>query len=97
MQTFFQKNADISKIKKALVQKDIFPETNYVCVLTYRISSIILTILRRGVILLPPPTSKRTPEKPTQIRVKYHIVFQDQSSDYIGEDKIIDMIEFIVF
>ena len=96
MQTFFQKNTDISKIKKALVQKDIFPETNYVCVLTYRISSIILTILRRGVILLP-PTSKRTSEKPTQIRVKYHVVFQDQSSDYIREDKIIDMIEFIVF
>ena len=96
MQTFFQKNTDISKIKKALVQKDIFPETNYVCVLTYRISSIILTILRRGVILLP-PTSKRTPEKPTQIRVKYHVLFQDQSSDYIREDKIIDMIEFIVF
>ena len=96
MQTFFQKNADISKIKKALVQKDIFPETNYVWVLTYRISSIILTILRRGVVLLP-PTSKQTPEKPTQIRVKYHVVFQDQSSDYIGEDKIIDVTEFIVF
>ena len=63
MQTFFQKNTDISKIKKALVQKDIFPETNYVCVLTYRISSIILTILRRGVILLPPRHLKANPWK----------------------------------
>ena len=36
---FLQKNADINKIKKALVLKDIFSETTYVCVLTYQISS----------------------------------------------------------
>ena len=35
----------------------------------FHVSSIILTKFRQGVIL-PPPTSKRTPKKPTQIRVK---------------------------
>ena len=39
MQIFLQKNADISKIKGALVLKDIFSKTAYVCVLTYQISS----------------------------------------------------------
>ena len=34
----------------------------------FEVSSIILTSFRQGVIL--PPTSKRTPKKPTQIRVK---------------------------
>ena len=46
---------------------------NYMCVLTWQISSIILTSFRqRGVIPLPPPftTSKRTPKNPTQIQVK---------------------------
>ena len=28
--------------------------------------------------------------------LNYHVVFQDQSEDYIGEDEIIDMIEVIV-
>ena len=32
---FLQKNADITKIKKALVLKGIFSETTYVCVRTY--------------------------------------------------------------
>ena len=36
---FLQKNADISKNKKALVLKGIFSWTTYVCVLTYQISS----------------------------------------------------------
>ena len=36
----------------------------------FEVSSIILTGFRQGVILLPPPTSKRAPKKPTQIRVK---------------------------
>ena len=34
---FFTKNADISKIKKALVLKGSFSETTYVCVLTCQI------------------------------------------------------------
>ena len=36
------------------------------------VSSVILTSFRQGVILQPPPlrTLKRTPKKPTQIRVK---------------------------
>ena len=37
---FFAKNADISKIKKALVLKRIFSETKYVGVLTYQISGL---------------------------------------------------------
>ena len=76
MQTFFQKNADISKIKKALVQKDIFPETNYVCVLTYRISSIILTILRRGVILLPPPPQSEPLKSPLRLGLNTILYFR---------------------
>ena len=36
---FLQKNADISKIKKALIPKGRFSETKYVCVLMYQISS----------------------------------------------------------
>ena len=32
---FLQKNADISKIKRALVLKVIFSETRYICVCTY--------------------------------------------------------------
>ena len=35
---FFAKNADISKIKRALVLKRIFSETTYECVLTHQIS-----------------------------------------------------------
>ena len=35
---FLQKNADISKVKRALVLKGIFSETTYVCVLMYQIS-----------------------------------------------------------
>ena len=34
-----KKKAGISKIKKALVLKTIFPETKYVDVLTYKISN----------------------------------------------------------
>ena len=36
---FLQKNADISKIRKALILKDIFPETTLGFVLMYQISS----------------------------------------------------------
>ena len=36
---FYQKTADISKIKRALVLKDIFSETAYMCVLPYQILS----------------------------------------------------------
>ena len=37
------------------------------------VSSVILTGFTQGVVILPPPPppiSKRTPKKPTQIRVK---------------------------
>ena len=33
---FAKKNADINKIKRVLVLKEIFSETTYVCVLTYK-------------------------------------------------------------
>ena len=36
---FFAKNADISKIKGILVLKGIFPETKYVCIDAYQMSS----------------------------------------------------------
>ena len=63
----------INKMKRVLVLKGIFSETTYVCVLTYQFqaSSIILTSFKQegGGGVLPPSTSKRTPKKPTQIRV----------------------------
>ena len=37
---FFAKNADISKIKRAVVLKGIFSENTYECVLMYHISSL---------------------------------------------------------
>ena len=37
----------------------------------FKVSSIILTSFRQGIIFLPPsPSSKLTPKNPTQIRVK---------------------------
>ena len=39
MLIFFKESAGISKIKEVLVLKSIFPETAYVCVLTYQLSS----------------------------------------------------------
>ena len=36
---FLQKNADINKIKEALLSKGIFSETSYVCIFTYQILS----------------------------------------------------------
>ena len=69
MLIFCKKNADTGKFKGILTLKGVFYETIYVCVLTYQISSfsIILTSFRQGVIH---PAAKRTPKKPSQIRVK---------------------------
>ena len=36
---FLQRNAGISRIKRALVLKVTFSETTYLCVLTYQVSS----------------------------------------------------------
>ena len=55
---FFVKKR-ISKIREVLVLKCIFSETTHLCV------------LRRGSFTPSlPPNSKRTPKKPTDIRVK---------------------------
>ena len=67
-----KKNAGIGKLNGALVLKGIFSETTYVYVYLrtkFQVSSIILTSFRQGVIL-PPPTTKGTPEKLTQISVE---------------------------
>ena len=59
-----KKNGDMSKIKGVVVLKGIFSKIAYVCILTYQItyqvSSIILTSFTQG---------KRTPKKPSLIRV----------------------------
>ena len=75
----FAENADISKIKRALVLKGTFSETKYACVLSakFHVYIIILTSFRQGWVILPPPspscptcpTSKRITKKPTQIKV----------------------------
>ena len=69
-----QKNVGISKIKKAWYSKVHFLKL-HMCVYLhakFQFSSIIVTGFRQvegGVILTPPPTSKWTPKKPTQIGV----------------------------
>ena len=47
---FLQKDADISKIKRALVRKGKFSETTYECVLSakFQVSTVTLTSFRRG-------------------------------------------------
>ena len=52
---FLQKNAGISKIKRALVLKGIFSETTCVCTYVptkFHVSSIILMSFRQGIILI---------------------------------------------
>ena len=78
---FFPKNADISKIKRALVRKWKLHMCAYLHA-KFQVSSTVLTRFREEVILPPPssPTSKRSPKKLTHIRVKtrqlfYHNVF----------------------
>ena len=68
-----KKKTDISKIKWVLVL--YFLKLN-ICVYLhtrYQVSNIILiNELRKGVIY-PPPTSKRTPKKPTHIRINIRL------------------------
>ena len=54
---FYQKNVDISKIKRALVLKGIFSETNMRVYLgaKFVVSSIILTNFGQGGNFTPPP------------------------------------------
>ena len=57
----------------------------------FEVSIIILTSFRRGVILpLPPPTSKRIPKKPTQIRDKNHLRKKEQM--HAPTEKLINMV-----
>ena len=55
MVIFLQKSADIRKIKMALVVKGIFLKLNKCVYLRakFKVSSIILTSFRQGVILAP--------------------------------------------
>ena len=90
---FLPKNANIRKIKRALVLKGTFLKTKYVCVLTYQISSSwhIFNRFRQGegvVVITPPSThSKQTPKKSTQAWVKFwHIIWQVRSWIYQAID-----------
>ena len=70
---FFEKSADISKIKEVLVLKGIFSEITYVYVLIYQIFNELNQIkywqvLDKGGNFTP--TSIWTFKKPAQIRVK---------------------------
>ena len=60
----------MSKIKRVLVLKDIFPEATYVRTFKskFQVSSIILTSFRQGSNFTP--TKKRTTKKLTLIRLK---------------------------
>ena len=62
-----KRNADVSKIKRALVLNGKFSKTTYVCA-------------RGGNNFTPAPipsTSKRIPKNPIQIRVKYMVLLLD--------------------
>ena len=65
-------NAEISQIKGVLVLKGIFSETTMCVYLNTKLQvfSINLTRFSQEVILLPFPTVKQAPKKPTQIRLK---------------------------
>ena len=71
MLIYYKKNAGISKVKGALQLKGIFFEATYVSALTYQISSFQHNSneFQTGEIILS-TTTKQTPKKPTQIRVK---------------------------
>ena len=60
MLIFCKKYPDIRKIKGVLLLEAIFSETTYVFVLTYQISSLVLTSFRMAESLLP--TSKPSPK-----------------------------------
>ena len=65
-------NAEISQIKGVLVLKGIFSETTMCVYLNTKLQvfSINLTRFSQEVILLPFPTAKQAPKKPTKIRSK---------------------------
>ena len=72
---FCKKNAGISKSKRAEALKVYFLKLHMGVYLRakFEVYSIILTSFREGIVL-PPPPSKRTPKKPTQIRVNFHLI-----------------------
>ena len=77
MLMFLQKIADISKIKKVLVQEGIFSKTTYLCV-----SSIILTSFRQCAVILPFPPPQNGPLKsPPRLEI---IAFSSGSSGTLG-------------
>ena len=64
---FLPKNADISKIKETLVLK-VYSLELHMCVylrVKFKVSSIILTSFRQGLILSPPPPPTHTPRNET--------------------------------
>ena len=54
----------------------------------FQASSVSLTSFKQGVI--SPPTSKRIPKKPTQIRVKSDNAVKSNSTKYIVKEKMPD-------
>ena len=69
----FAKNADISKIKRALVLKGMFSETIYVCVYLcakFEVSSIILTSFRQGGNFTPLPPQNEPLKSPPRLGLK---------------------------
>ena len=75
MLIFLQKNAENSKNKRGFVLKQIFFKIEYVCLLTYQISSFSHNsneFYTRGsfALSLPSPTLRELTKNPTQIRFK---------------------------
>ena len=81
MVLFLSKIADFlqkmlrSATKQALVLKSTFSKIKYLCVPTYQISSFKIPTCFRQSIIFPLPHLKTNPKKPTQIRVKFSVLF----------------------
>ena len=104
MLSFCMKNAEISKLKGVMELKGIFSETTDVSVVMtkFQVFSKILASFRLGVILpLYPPDMKRTPKKPTRVRVKLLFVeiklLQLKFLKFIPSNKCQEQISFFLF
>ena len=73
-----QKNADISKIKRALVPHGIFLKL-HMCVYLrtkFQVSSIILRSFRQGVILPPLPAQYELLRSPPRLGLKFALALE---------------------
>ena len=90
-----QKNANVKKIKRALVLKGIFLETTFVCVLRtkFQVSNIILTSFRQEVILALPPPENGPLKYPLRLWLKKTIMFLD---NHVRNKLTLNVVQIII-